>query len=124
MLALIGDYKFEMNGTNVEKIKESYTFGWSRADRLYNNPLHMKKGAYAKSITISGTLIMKKINILDGLINLAKTKTPVSLVIEGSSDTHHVVILSIDIDKDTFLHTGEEMRKNFSMKVEEYYGKV
>jgi len=122
MLAMIGNYKFEMNGTSYQNLKESYTFGWSKKERLYNHPIYMKKSKSSHAVDISGTLILKKVYALDALIFIAEQKTPVTFVTIDHARVFKVVILSITIDKDIFLETGAEIRKKFSMKIEEFYG--
>jgi len=122
MLAMIGDYKFEMDKTSYQQLKESYSFGWSKKERLYNNPLYMKKNKSSHAVTISGTLILQKVYALDDLVALAEQKAPVTFVTLDHARVFKVVILSITIDKDIFLKTGAEVRKKFSMKMEEFYG--
>lgn len=122
MQGMIGDYVFEMNKNSYQRLKESYSFGWSKKERLYNHPVFMKKNKSSHSIDIEGTLILQKVYELDPLIALAKEKTPVTFVTLDYARVFKVVILSINIDKDIFLETGAEIRKKFSMKMEEFYG--
>ena len=122
MLAMIGDYKFEMNKASYQALKESYSFGWSKKERLYNNPIYMKKNKSSHSIEISGILILQKVYTLDPLVAIAKEKTPVTFVTLDHARVFKVVILSITIDRDIFLETGAEIRKKFSMKMERFYG--
>lgn len=122
MLAMIGNYKFEMNKTSYQNLKESYSFGWSKKERLYNHPIYMKKNKSSHSVEISGTLILQKVYTLDPLVALAENKTPVTFVTLDHARVFRVVILSINIDKDIFLETGAEIRKKFTMKMERFYG--
>jgi len=122
MLGIIDDFVFEMSKAGFDKIKQQFKFGWSKKDRLYNNPIHQKRGKYEQGLTISGTLVLESVNALDRLISIGKSQRPVTLVLSGIDEVCRVVILSIDIDRDIFLQTGEEIRKKFSMKVDEYYG--
>ena len=119
---MIGNYKFEMDKTSYQQLKESYSFGWSKKERLYNNPIYMKKNRSSHAVTISGTLILQKVYALDDLVALAEQKAPVTFVTLDHARVFKVIILSITIDKDIFLETGAEVRKKFSMKMEEFYG--
>ena len=122
MLGMIGSYKFKMDGTSYQQFKERFVFGWSKKERLYNHPIYMKKNKSSHPIDISGTLILKKVYALDALVALGEEKTPVTFVTLDHARVFKVVILSISIDKDIFFETGAEVRKKFSMKMEEFYG--
>ena len=120
-LAMIGDFTFEMNDASFQNINESFSFGWSRNERLYNHPVHMKKNLSSHKLTVSGTLILKKVYALDALIAVADRKEPVEFVILDNDRVFWVVITDLTIDKDVFLETGVEVRKKFSLKMERYY---
>ena len=122
MLAMIGGYKFDMNETSYQQLKENFSFGWSKKERLYNHPIFMKKNKSSHAVDISGTLILQKVYALDDLVALAEQKAPVTFVTLDHARVFKVIILSITIDKDIFLETGAEVRKKFSMKMEEFYG--
>jgi len=122
MLAMIGGYKFDMNETSYQQLKENFSFGWSKKERLYNHPIFMKKNKSSHAVDISGTLILQKVYALDDLVALAEQKAPVTFVTLDHARVFKVIILSITIDKDIFLETGAEVRKKFSLKMEEFYG--
>ena len=122
MIGMIGNYKFEMNKTSYQALKESYSFDWNKKERLYNNPIYMKKNKSSHSIEISGTLILQKVYALDPLVAIAEEKTPITFVTLDYARVFRVVILSITIDRDIFLETGSEIRKKFTLKMERFYG--
>lgn len=119
---MIGNYKFEMDKTSYQQLNERFVFGWSKKERLYNHPIYMKKNKSSHPVDISGTLILKKVYALDALVALGEEKKPVTFVTLDHARVFKVVILSISIDKDIFFETGAEVRKKFSMKMEEFYG--
>jgi len=122
MQGMIGDFLFKMDKAGINTIKQKFNFGWSKKERLYNHPIYQKKNRHSHAVEISGVLVVKKIYALDELVNLAKEKKPVTLTLGAISEVLQVVILSIDIDRDILLDTGEEMRKKFVMRVEQFYG--
>lgn len=122
MMAMIDSFIFEMDNVSFQNLKEHYVFGWSEKQRLYNNPIYMKKHKSSHAVEISGTLVLKKIYALDPLIEVADKKIPVTFVTHDYAKVFRVVILEINIDRDILLRTASEIRKKFSMKMKEYYG--
>jgi phage protein U len=126
MLAMIGtvynEFLFEMNDVSYQQLKDVFTFGWSKKNRLNNSPIYMKKGKTEHKLEISGTLILKKVYALDPLIEIADQKIPVTFVTLNFARVYMVTIQSISIDKDIFLDNGSEVRKKFTMQLEEFYG--
>lgn len=122
MMGMIGDFIFEMDDVSFQNLKEHYVFGWSEKQRLYNNPIYMKKNKSSHAVEISGTLVLKKTYALDPLVEEAEKKIPLTFVTHDGAKVFRVVILEIHIDRDILLKTGSEIRKKFSMKMKEYYG--
>ena len=126
MLGMIGtveqEFLFEMNEVSYQRMKEIYTYGWSKKERLNNSPVYMKKGKSSHSVELEGLLVLKKTYALDPLEELAELKVPLTFVTLDFARVFRVVIMSIEIDKDTFLESGAEIRKKFRMKLEEFYG--
>jgi phage protein U len=126
MLGLMGtveeEFLFEMNEVSYQRMKEVYTFGWSKKERLNNSPIYMKKGKSSHSIELEGLLVLKKTYALDPLLEMAEQKVPLTFVTLDFARVFRVVIMSISIDKDIFLESGAEVRKKFRMQLEEFYG--
>ncbi len=122
MLAMIDNFLFEIGEASYQRVKESFDFGWSKNERLYNNPIYMKKNGTSHPIDIEGTLILKKVYALDRLVSIAEQKLPVVFVVLAHARVFRVVILNITIDRDILLDNGAEVRKIFSIRMEEFYG--
>jgi len=104
LLALIGDFKFEINDTDFDKIKSTMNFGFSANKRLCNFDGYQAVGLYEENIEINGTLIAKSQKQLGKFEDLAKQKTPVTFVTNESIQT--VLILSLEKERTFFLQDG------------------
>ena len=122
MMAMIDSFIFEMDKVSFQNLKEHYVFGWSEKQRLYNNPIYMKKHKSSHAVELGGTLVLKKTYVPDPLIDVAEQKKPVTFVTHDGAKVLRVVILELNIDRDILLKTGSEIRKKFNMKMKEYYG--
>jgi uncharacterized protein len=119
MLAMLGDFKFEMNKTEFETLVHEIVFDYSDSKRIGNNPKTQAVGLSDEKFSLSGTLILKSIYAFDDLVALASKKEPVVLTMLNSSVL--VTIRSIKKDMSIFLKTGEFIKQGFSCEIKRWY---
>lgn len=116
MLGLIGSYKFEINGTNFEKLKRSFSFNFAVHSRLKNFKSYQDIGEYDESISIEGVLIVKKQDQLKDFENMAKKKLPQTMVLgDGTATT--ILILNLDRDIENFLKEGLFLKQGYKINI-------
>lgn len=115
MLALIGDYKFEINKTNFEKLRRNISFGFTSSQRLGNFKKWQSVGKYEETIDIDGTLITKSQSQLKAFEYMAREKKPVTMIFNGVSIT--VIILNLDTDQSLFLKDGAFLKQTYKIKL-------
>jgi len=110
LLALIGDFRFDINATNFEKLKRSISFGYVKHARVGNFDSYQAIGEYEEKIDIDGTLIVKSQSQLRDFELLGRNKKPVTLVLpDGTAKT--IIIMDLEEDKSSFLQTGEFLKQ-------------
>lgn len=116
MLTQIGDFVFEINGTNFEKFKEKTSYKFSSQKRLGNFDSWQSVGKYEGKIDIAGTLIAKSQSQLRGFEIMAKKKEPQTMAFSnGTAKT--VLILELETDKSSFLNDGAFLRQTYKINL-------
>ncbi|WP_164967636.1 phage tail protein [Arcobacter sp. CECT 8985] len=117
MLALIGDFKFDINTTNFEKLKRSISFGFVKHTRVGNFDSYQAIGEYEEKIDIEGTLIAKSQKQLRDFELLGRKKEPVTLVLpDGTAKT--IIIMDLEEDKSSFLRSGEFLKQVYKTSLQ------
>jgi phage protein U len=117
MLALIGDFKFDINGTNFEEYDSKLTFGFATHENIGDFNDYQSTGKWEQSDTISGTLICKSQKELDDFEDMAKKKLPVTLA-KANGKAYTIIILSIEEKRNTFLKGGEFTRQDYTIQLQ------
>lgn len=113
MLAIIGDYKFEINETTFDKLKSKMAFNFSTNHRLGNFDEYQNVGKYEESIEITGTLIAKSQKQLLSFESMAKQKNPVTFATGDIIKT--VLIFQLEREKSNFLKDGSFVKQAYKM---------
>lgn len=113
MLALIGDFKFEINDTNIDKIKSTLNFNFKTNHRLGNFDGYQTTGMYEESIELDGVLIAKSQKQLLEFEAMAKAKLPVTFVTDYVIQT--VLIFNLEREKSNFLKDGAFIRQTYKI---------
>ncbi|QEE32442.1 phage tail protein [Malaciobacter canalis] len=117
MLALIGDFKFDINTTNFEKLKRSISFGFVKHARVGNFDSYQAIGEYEEKIDVEGTLIAKSQKQLRDFELLGRKKEPVTLVLpDGTAKT--IIIMDLEEDKSSFLRSGEFLKQVYKTSLQ------
>ena len=116
MLAQIGDYIFEINDTNFDKLKRNINFNFTANKRLGNFDRWQSVGKYEETISIDGTLIAKSQNQLKDFELMARAKSPETMAFTNGTCLT-VVILNLDIDQSTFLKDGAFLRQTYKINL-------
>lgn len=117
MLAQIGDYVFEINGTSFESLERILSFKFATHERLGNFNLYQDIGKYEDSISIKGTLIVKKQSQLDNFETMAKKKLPVTMVFVNGI-AFSVLILEIKRVMNSFLKDGLFLKQTYTIALQ------
>ena len=120
MLAMLGDFMFEMGKTQFDQLNEEINFKWAKHERVQNYVHHVPTGEHEHLIQVSGKLILQNIGSLDRFIAIAKEKRAVLLTF-GSGVAYWVTIHKINTSKQRFLPTGESLKGEFSAELERYF---
>lgn len=114
---MIGDFKFEINDTNFEKLKRLISFGFAKHTRVGNFDSYQAIGAYEEKIDIEGTLIVKSQSQLRDFELLGRAKKPVTYVLaDGTAKT--IIILDLEEDKSSFLRSGEFLKQVYKTSLQ------
>ena len=113
MLGMIGDYKFEINDTNFEKIKKSLNIRFSSHQRLGNFDSYQKSGKHEENIELKGTLIVKSQKQLKQFEAMAKLGLPVTFVTDSSIKA--ILIFSIETEQENFLKDGKFLKQDYTV---------
>ncbi len=114
MLGMIGDFKFNLNDTNFDKIKKSLNINFSTHQRLGNHDNHQKSGRYEENIELNGTLRVKSQKQLKKLETIAKLGLPVTFVTDSSIKT--ILILNVETEQEVFLKDGKFLKQDYTIK--------
>jgi phage protein U len=117
MLALIGDFKFDINGTNFEEFNRKLTFGFATHENIGGFNSYQPMGKWEESSSISGTLIAKSQKQLDDFEDMAKKKLPVTLAL-ASGKAYTVLIFDIEEKRNTFLKGGEFVKQDYTIQLQ------
>jgi len=117
MLAQIGDYIFEINGTSFESLERTLSFKFATHERLGNFNLYQDIGKYEDSISIKGTLIVKKQSQLDNFETMATKKLPVTMVFVNGV-AFSVLILEIKRVMNSFLKDGLFLKQTYTIALQ------
>lgn len=117
MLAQIGDYKFEIDGTSFESLERNLDLKFATHERLGNFNLYQDVGKYEEDIVIKGTLIVRSQKQLDDFETMAKRKKAVTLAfVNGTAQT--ILILKIKRVTDTFLKDGLFLKQTYTINLQ------
>ncbi len=117
MQAKIGDFLFELNGTNVDKIKRSLSFGYATNQRLGTFNSYQAIGAWEESVEFNGTLVAKSIKQLNDFETMAKQKEELTLAL-GTGEVMKVIILNIELERDSFLKDGAFLKQTYKISLQ------
>lgn len=112
MLALIGDFKFNINDTNFEKLKRSIEFKYAKHERVGNFDSYQDIGKYEEKIELEGTLIVKSQKQLNDFEMLGRSKKPQTLVL-GDGTARTIIIMNLEEDKSSFLNDGTFLQQTY-----------
>ncbi len=117
MQAKIGDFLFDLNGTNLDKLKRSLSFGYATNKRLGNHNSYQAIGAWEEKVEFNGTLIAKSIKQMSDFEVSAKLKEETTLAL-GSGEVMKVVILSLELERDSFLKDGAFLKQTYKIELQ------
>jgi len=113
VLALIGDFKFEINDTNIDKIKSTLNFNFQTHHRIGNFDGYQATGMYEEGLELDGVLIAKSQKQLLAFETMAKLKLPVTFVTDDIIQT--VLIFRLEREKSNFLKDGAFIKQTYKM---------
>jgi phage protein U len=113
VLALIGDFKFEINDTNIDKIKSTLNFNFKTNHRLGNFDGYQATGMYEEGLELDGVLIAKSQKQLLEFETMAKLKLPVTFVTDNVIKT--ILIFRLEREKSNFLKDGAFIKQSYKM---------
>lgn len=116
MLAQIGDYLFEINQTNFDKLKRSINFNFTSTQRLGNFSSWQSVGKYEETINIDGTLIAKSQEQLKAFELMARDKKPLTMAFTNGTCLT-VLILNLELDQSAFLKDGAFLRQTYKISL-------
>jgi len=116
VLGMIGDFKFEINKTNFEKIKKSLNIRFSAHQKLGNFDSFQKSGKYEENLEIEGTLIVKSQKQLKEFEDLAKLGEPLTFITDSSIKT--ILIFNIEAEQESFLDDGKFLRQSYKITLQ------
>lgn len=117
---MLGGFFFETQENGYQKLIEKLTFEYAEHYKALNFREDEDIGGYEESWDMEGTLILQNIYSLEELKNIAKEKVPVLLVF-GNGFAFWVTIREIEIESTRFLRTGEQLKRDFKVKLKRYY---
>ncbi|WP_294963843.1 phage tail protein [Sulfurimonas sp.] len=110
---MIGDFKFEINDTNFEKLKKSLNIRFSAHQRLGNFDTYQKSGKHEENLEIAGTLIVKSQKQLKEFETMAKGGEPLTFVTDSSIKT--ILIFNVEAEQESFLKDGKFLRQSYKI---------
>jgi len=116
LLAQIGDYLFEINQTNFDKLKRSINFNFTSTQRLGNFSSWQSVGKYEETINIDGTLIAKSQEQLKAFELMARDKKPLTMAFTNGTCLT-VLILNLELDQSAFLKDGAFLRQTYKISL-------
>jgi len=120
MLAKIGDFIFDLNNKDIQSISHQLSFGWNRQKRISEHSYTQREGLWEESISFSGKLILKSINILKDFEEMAKEQLPQRLTL-GTGESYKITIESISRTKSGFLKDGKFRYQEYSISMQRYF---
>lgn len=122
-LAKLGDFKFEIDGLGYETLKRKLSFSFQKNDLLSDFPNHQAMGRWDESIDLDGSIILKKRDQVNQLLEMAKKKRPQLFVTGYGEIFGKFLIKDIDLKQSYFIQNGLYLRQDFSISMERYHGK-
>lgn len=119
MLAMIGDFKFQMTKKEFEQMTHEITWNWAETKRIGNHPKKQAVGKSNETISFTGTLKVQSIYSFDDFEEIAEKQEPVTF--SSVNGSFMVVIHSIKKDKQRFLKTGEYLEQGFTIAISRFY---
>jgi len=116
VLAQIDDFVFEIDNTAYDVLKREIEYRYNSSKRIGNFDDHQAIGKYEEKIQFDGVLIAKKQSQLDDFEKMAQEKTPKTLALP-SGRAKSVIIKKLEIERSSFLKTGEFLRQNFKISL-------
>ena len=116
MLALIGDFKFEINDTNIDKIKSTLHFNYIVTHKLGNFDEYQDIGMYEEGLELDGVLIAKSQKQLVEFETMAKLKLQVTFVTNDVIQT--VLIFKLEREKSNFLKDGAFIKQTYKITLQ------
>ena len=113
MIALIDDFKFEINNTNIDKIKSTLNFNFTTNNRLGNFDNYQATGRFEEKLEIDGILIAKSQTQLKEFEDMAKLKQPVTFTTDDIIKT--VLIFNLEREKSNFLKDGAFVKQSYKI---------
>ena len=120
MLAMLGNFTFEIQKNGYQELKEKLSFNYAEHQKALGFRSDEKVGKYEEEFEMSGTLILQKTDSLESLKNVGKEGKPVLLAF-GSGHAYWVTIREIEIESSRFLDTGESLKRKFKVTLKRYY---
>jgi phage protein U len=117
MLAQIGDFIFEINGTSFESLEYSLSLKFATHERLGNFNTYQDIGKHEEGISIKGTLIVKKQTQLNDFETMAKRKLAVTMVFVNGI-AFSVLIFKIKRVMNTFLKDGLFLKQTYTIALQ------
>lgn len=117
MQAKFGEFLFELNGTNLDKLKRSLTFNFATQQRLGNFNAYQAVGAYEEAVEITGTLLAKSINQMSDFETMGKNKKTFTLAL-GSGEVMSAIILNLELERESFLRDGAYLKQTYKVALQ------
>ena len=118
MLAQIDEVILELD-SNVEEILEKFSFNFTKINRVGNNPTYQKINGWEQEVSFSGHFMLKNLNELEPLKDVAKLGNPIWFV---QKDSHfEVIITELITRKKLFLKSGAFIKQGFDITLKRYF---
>lgn len=118
---MIGEFKFELEKEQLDELGYNLELGWKKVDRIGNNPAYQSVNAYTEALDLRATLVLKKQDALDDLMDAAKLKQPLFMVMGYGEIIGKVLISNIKTTKRDFVKNGKAVKKEVSISLLRYY---
>ena len=119
-MAKLGDFKFCISQVEYNSLKRSFNFSFNKSDCLKEYPKYHSSGMWEENILLSGEALIKKLEEINPLLDMAKKKEPILFVTGYGEIFGKVIILSIDLDQSFFITDGMFLKQEFSLKMVRY----
>jgi len=120
MLAMLGDFFFEINKNAYQELSEILSFNWAEHPRALDNTHYEAVGGTDERFSMSGTLILENIHSLEALKDIGRNQQPILLVF-GTGFAYWVIMRELEIDYTRFITGGSALKRNFTVQLTRYY---